>query len=182
MRADKAELLDRVVELLQSGDAAGRIDAGEAGKAVRIALHRLVDLLVGDFGRAAHAQVAATHGNQEGALDAGAVHLLDVLLERQAPPVALLDPHLVTEVLIGGRAALGDDLRRVHVDDNVDGAKPKLWNRRGRRDRPFADMNVLDPDSDNDRCCALMVVISLRSRRPERTGARQAVAAHLTRS
>src|SRR6478736_5313258 len=119
--ADKSELLDGAIKLLQPGYAAGWIDAGEAGKPVRILLYGSMYFLVGNFSRAADAQVAATHGNQQGTLDPGAVHFLDVLLKRQALPVALLDSYLVAEAFIGGCTTLGDDLRRVHVDDNVHG-------------------------------------------------------------
>ena len=79
---DKAVLLDRLVELLQAGDAARWVDAGQPREAVRIALHGGVHLLVRDFRRATHTQIAATHRDQERTLDSGAVHLLDVLLER----------------------------------------------------------------------------------------------------
>ena len=65
MRADEAELLDRVVKLFQSGNAAQWVDTGEAGIAMRILLHRLVHQFIGDLGRRAHPPVAATNGDQE---------------------------------------------------------------------------------------------------------------------
>src|SRR6476660_5664894 len=175
--ADKSELLDSAIKLLQPGYAAGWIDAGEAGKPVRILLYGSMYFLVGNFSRAAEAQVAATHGNQQGALDPGAVHFLDVLLKRQASPIALLNSHLVTEIFIGGSTALGNDLGRVHIDDNVHGTKPESGIgggegiggcRHGRAlIRGFRQRSVLRPDD----------VISLQSRRPERIDVRQAVAA-----
>ena len=159
MRADEAELLDRAIKLLQPGYAAGWIDAGEAGKAVRIVLYGSMYFLVGNFSRAADAQVAAAHGNQQGALDAGAVHFLDVLLERQASPMALLDSHLVAEVFIGGSTALGDDLRRVHIDDNVHGTKPESGIGGGEGIGGCRHGRALRSEgSDNDRCCALMTL------------------------
>src|ERR1700759_5558523 len=83
-------------------------------------------LLIRDFRRASNPQVAATHGSQERALDAGAVHFLDVLLESEATPMTPLDSHLVSKTLVGGGAAFGDDLRRVHVDDNIHGAEAEF--------------------------------------------------------
>ena len=82
VRADEAVLFDGLVELFQTRDSARWVDAGQPREAVRITLHGSVHLLVRDFRRATHTQIAATHRHQEGTLDSRTVHLLDVLLER----------------------------------------------------------------------------------------------------
>jgi hypothetical protein len=87
MRADEAEFAHGAIELLQARDAAQRIDSGEPRKAVRVGAAGLVHIFVGDLCRGAHAPVAAARGDQQRALDSGAIHLLDVLLRRQAAPV-----------------------------------------------------------------------------------------------
>jgi hypothetical protein len=105
--ADKSELLDSAIKLLQPGYAAGWIDAGEAGKPVRILLYGSMILSRREF-QSSRGRAGRRNARQPtGALDPGAVHFLDVLLKRQASPMALLNSHLVTEIFIGGGTALG---------------------------------------------------------------------------
>src|SRR5690606_7737138 len=97
------------------------LDPGQARKAVRITLAELVDPLIGDLHRALDAHVAAAHRRQQGALDAGAVHLGDVVLDLDAADITRVLAGLAAEPVVGGDLAGIEFRRREDVRDDVDG-------------------------------------------------------------
>ncbi|MCY1382619.1 hypothetical protein D9M69_706560 [compost metagenome] len=89
---------------------------------MRVFLAGLVDIFVWNFGRGAHAAITATGSDQQRALDAGAIHLLDILFRGEAAAMVIGHAHLVTEILVRRHALFGNDLGGVEIDHDVDGA------------------------------------------------------------
>jgi hypothetical protein len=82
------------------------------------------DALVGDFEGAADFQVAAADGDQQGAFDAGAVHLFQIGLDRDAFAHVVGHADLGFESVVQAGLAVAHFFGREEVADDIDGARP----------------------------------------------------------
>ncbi len=120
VRAHETELFNRIFEIVELLHPERGVDARQSGKTIRVSLADSIDLLIGNVNRAAHMQVAHPRSREERALDTGLVLLLDVLLDRKAIPDLRVHANLRLEPLVDGVKAVGDDVGRVEVRDQID--------------------------------------------------------------
>ena len=100
MRADEAVLAHRLLQLAQPLHPARLIDPREPREAIGVRRAHVGNHPVRDFPRSLHVQIAGTHRDQQRSLDPGAVHLAQIIVDRQAVPHVGRHPHLALEIVV----------------------------------------------------------------------------------
>ena len=121
MRADEAELANRMLERAHARHALRRIDAGERVEPVGVGVHHPGHGLVRQMPRALQAELADLAGDQEGALDTGLVHQRQHV--RQGYPLQKIEPaaDLADIERFAPFGPVGLQFGRHRVDDRIDG-------------------------------------------------------------
>ena len=126
MRTHKTICLDRHVQLFQTRNASGRVQAGQARKTIGVFGAYLGHPFIRYFGRATHPQVTTAGGNEQRPLYSSTIHFFQVLLHGDAIAVGRVQPHLVQKISIRGDAVFGNRFGRIDVDHNVNRAVAPL--------------------------------------------------------
>jgi hypothetical protein len=117
---DETEVLDRVFQGAHAGHPLGRVDAGEPGEPIRITPHSVSHQCIRDVVAAGMSDTAHFGRDQQRVGDAGAVHPLKHVIERDAAIGCGIDLHLVLveRAPVGG--ADGGGLIGPDIDHTVD--------------------------------------------------------------
>ena len=119
MCANKSILTHCVFQVTQPLHAAKRIHTGKPGEALWISRADLSNALIWDLERAAHIQVATAHGDQQGPLNAGAIHLRQIVLDGNTAALLLRHADLRFEHVVDASLAVPHLLRREEIADDV---------------------------------------------------------------